>query len=87
MKFRPYPRHKDSGVEWLGEVPEHWDVIGLKRRFRIIGGSTPKSDQDIFWGGEIIWATPSDLSKLSSLYISDSQRKITKKVLHHVEQL
>jgi len=25
-----YPRYKDSGVEWLGEVPEHWDVQSLR---------------------------------------------------------
>lgn len=79
MKYQAYAEYKDSGVEWLGEVPNDWDVIALKRRFRIIGGSTPKSDQDVFWDGEIIWATPSDLSKLTSLYINDSQRKITEK--------
>ena len=28
--FRPYPAYKDSGVEWLGEVPEHWDVKRLR---------------------------------------------------------
>ncbi len=22
---------KDSGIEWLGEVPEHWEVVSLKR--------------------------------------------------------
>lgn len=26
MKFPAYPAYKDSGVEWLGEVPEHWEV-------------------------------------------------------------
>ena len=30
MRFKPYPSYKDSGVEWLGEVPEHWDK-GLKK--------------------------------------------------------
>ena len=28
---QPYPAHKPSGVEWLGNVPEHWDVVALKR--------------------------------------------------------
>ena len=28
---QPYPTYKDSGVEWLGEVPEHWEVGPLKR--------------------------------------------------------
>ena len=31
---RPYPVYKDSGVEWLGEVPAHWGVWRSKRVFR-----------------------------------------------------
>ena len=30
MKYKPYPEYKDSGVEWLGEVPAHWEVRRLK---------------------------------------------------------
>ena len=26
-EFKPYPKYKDSGVEWLGEIPEHWRVM------------------------------------------------------------
>lgn len=26
MSFHPYPQYKDSGVEWLGEVPGHWPI-------------------------------------------------------------
>lgn len=29
-RWKPYPVYKDSGVEWLGEVPEHWEVRKLK---------------------------------------------------------
>ena len=29
-RFRPYPEYRDSGVEWLGEIPAHWDVKRLK---------------------------------------------------------
>ena len=25
-RFKPYPAYKDSGVEWLGEIPAHWEV-------------------------------------------------------------
>ena len=28
--MKPYPKYKDSGVEWLGEIPEHWEVKPLK---------------------------------------------------------
>ena len=53
-----------------------WIVAPLKRNFKIVGGSTPKSEQEAYWDGEIVWVTPSDLSKLSSIGISNSQRKI-----------
>jgi type I restriction enzyme S subunit len=32
MSFPCYPAYKDSGVEWLGEVPEHWDLMRLSRK-------------------------------------------------------
>ncbi|MEY2343195.1 hypothetical protein AB4090_13960 [Acidithiobacillus sp. IBUN Pt1247-S3] len=28
--YKPYPAYKDSGVEWIGKVPEHWDVKPIK---------------------------------------------------------
>jgi type I restriction enzyme S subunit len=31
MSFPRYERYKDSGVEWLGAVPDHWEVMRLKR--------------------------------------------------------
>jgi type I restriction enzyme S subunit len=30
MKWKPYPEYKPSGVEWLGEIPAHWNVRKLK---------------------------------------------------------
>ncbi len=30
MKYKKYPSYKDSGVEWLGEIPEHWNVNTIK---------------------------------------------------------
>jgi len=77
MSLRRYSNYKDSGVEWLGEGPAHWEVLPIKRSFHIVGGSTPKSENELFWDGDILWATPSDLSKRESVYIDDTQRKIT----------
>lgn len=31
MSFVRYPKYKNSGVEWLGEVPVHWSIFALKR--------------------------------------------------------
>ena len=33
MSFPAYPAYKDSGAEWLGEVPEHWGILTAKRLF------------------------------------------------------
>ena len=77
MSFPRYDEYKDSGVEWLGEVPAHWSVAALKRSYRIVGGSTPSSGMPEYWDGEIVWVTPADLSKLDSFGIRSSQRTIT----------
>ena len=72
----PNVRLKPSGVEWLGDVPEHWEVRRLKSAFdRIVGGSTPSSAEATYWDGDIVWVTPADVSKSSRL--TDSQRRIT----------
>lgn len=39
MKYKPYPAYKDSGVEWLGEVPEHWDILRVVDVATIINGA------------------------------------------------
>ncbi|WP_168399889.1 restriction endonuclease subunit S [Acinetobacter indicus] len=80
-KYQAYAEYKDSGVEWLGEIPCHWDLKPIKYLFEIINGSTPKSGEEAFWDGEITWITPSDLSKLRSQVIGESIRTITKKGL------
>ncbi len=39
MSFKPYPRYKESGVEWLGRVPEHWEVRRLRQIGPLLKGS------------------------------------------------
>ena len=52
---------KDSGVEWLGEIPAHWQIKRLKHVISAIGGSTPSKDRPEFWGGSIPWVSPKDM--------------------------
>lgn len=77
MNWPAYPEYKDSGVEWLGDVPCGWQTPPLQRLFRVVGGSTPKSDVPEFWDGDVRWITPADLGKSNSLFVTDSARKIT----------
>ena len=68
---------KDSGIEWLGEIPEHWEVKRLKTIARVQTGRTPKiqnSQIDFFDSGEINWFTPADFDGNNEL--TDSKRKL-----------
>jgi len=38
VSFPRYPEYKDSGVEWLGEVPSHWTVLPVKNLAQIVNG-------------------------------------------------
>jgi type I restriction enzyme S subunit len=45
-RFKPYPAYKDSGVEWLGEIPAHWEMKRLKHLARIASGFAPPESYD-----------------------------------------
>lgn len=49
-KYQKYAEYKDSGVEWLGEIPSHWTVTALKRYTKITDGShhSPKIEIEGF---------------------------------------
>jgi type I restriction enzyme S subunit len=59
--LRPYPAMKDSGVAWLGEVPEHWEVRKLKYAVSFTGGGTPSKAEESYWRGAIPWVSPKDM--------------------------
>ena len=42
--LKPYPAYRDSGVEWLGEVPAHWEVRRLKNVASLVMGQSPVSE-------------------------------------------
>lgn len=58
---QPYPAYKDSGVEWLGEVPAHWEIVPLKWLAKCYrNGATPPSTKDFYYiRGTIPWYGPS----------------------------
>ena len=45
-KFKRYERYKDSGVEWLGEIPEHWEVKKIKYLANVINVKASDSDNN-----------------------------------------
>ena len=49
-ELKPYPDYKDSGVEWLGAVPAHWEVRQLGRVGRLFKGSGGTKADDVEHG-------------------------------------
>ena len=67
---------KDSGIEWIGEIPEGWEVRKIKSNFAIYAGATPKSEKTEYWDGGIPWITPADF-KTTDKYASYGRKSLT----------
>src|SRR5690606_23152961 len=55
---------KDSGVEWLGEVPAHWDVVAIKWLRPVLRGASPRPIDDPKYfddSGEYAWVRIADV--------------------------
>lgn len=52
-------------------------TIALGEACEIVSGATPKSGVADYWGGDIAWATPADLSALDGPYIGETPRTLT----------
>lgn len=72
-----YPEYKRGSVEWIGEIPSHWDSLSIKRVAEVVNGATPKSGQAEYWGGDVVWITPADLGKLDGAVVDRSDRTLT----------
>lgn len=77
---------KNSGVEWIGNIPEHWDVKKNTHLFNKIGsGTTPtSSDLSYYDSGDINWLQTGDLN---NDYIVATSRKINQKAMSKFSSL
>ena len=53
--LKPNILMRDSGVEWLGKVPDHWGVSSLGYYSTVSTGATPDRSKPKYWGGDIPW--------------------------------
>ena len=59
--YKPYPAYKDSGVEWLGRVPEHWVTKKLLYWISGYGSGTTPSSEDEYSTDGLPWVTTGEL--------------------------
>lgn len=76
----PNVKMKDSGIEWIGEVPKHWEVKRMKELSAIGSGTTPKSGEDKYYENGIHpWLNTSDVQ---DCVINEAKFSITDKALN-----
>ena len=62
-------------------LPEGWSSDSIGSVCQVVSGGTPKSGVERFWGGDVNWVTPDDLSKHTGRYISGGRRTLTREGL------
>ncbi|MCK3849091.1 restriction endonuclease subunit S [Pseudomonas sp. W2Jun17] len=72
---------KDSGVEWLGEVPAHWVVSKFGYISSVVRGGSPRpaGDPELFNGDFSPWVTVAEITKDDEIYLEETETFLTKK--------
>lgn len=55
-------RFKDSGIPWIGQIPEHWSIARIKDKYLFQTGATPPSKTESYYDGKHLWANIGDLN-------------------------
>jgi len=73
--LNPDVKMKESGIEWIGDMPEKWELRKIKNLFRRIGsGTTPESSNFAFYDGNINWLQSGDLN---AGLVNCTEKKVT----------
>ena len=79
--FDPHPELKPSGIDWLGEVPGHWETGNLRHFASMKTGHTPSRTEPSYWENcEIPWFTLADVWQLrdgKEIYLGNTKERIS----------
>lgn len=67
----------------IGVIPEDWEIKYLSDFGKIQSGGTPSTTMAEYWGGNIAWCTPSDITSTPTKYINVTERTITEAGLNN----
>jgi type I restriction enzyme S subunit len=77
VDFGPFQDGEFSDSE-LGPIPKGWEVKPFLELFELLSGGTPKTSIEDYWGGNIYWVSAKDIGSSGSIYINNTEKKITK---------
>lgn len=84
-RYKAYPEYKDSGVEWVGDIPTDWSMWKLAHAFNDIGsGTTPPTNNEEWFLGNIPWITTGELREK---IIIDTNKKLSDSALKNYPTL
>ncbi|HAS3380731.1 TPA: restriction endonuclease subunit S [Vibrio cholerae] len=67
-RYKAYPEYKDSGIDWLGEIPESWIALPIKRVSSFTTGMTPSTAVSEYYADDETdyeWIRPEDIKETS----------------------
>jgi len=77
--WKAYPKYKESGINWLGKIPEHWEAKAIKRLCIVKRGASPRPiDDPIYFDdeGECAWVRIADVSA-SDRYLNQTEQRLS----------
>jgi len=77
--MKPYPKYKDSGVAWIGDIPIDWTTIQIKRISSVKRGASPRPIADPKYfddNGEYAWVRIADVSA-SNRYLENTTQQLS----------
>ena len=77
--LNPHPKLKPTGIEWLGDVPEHWVVKAIKRESTVLRGASPRPiDNEVYFNeeGEYAWVRIADVSA-AGMYLRRTTQRLS----------
>jgi type I restriction enzyme S subunit len=83
--LNPNAPMKTSGIEWLGDVPAHWEVIPMRMIANVVRGASPRpaGDPRYFGGDEVPWVTVAEITKDDAVYLTETESFLTQEGATH----
>jgi type I restriction enzyme S subunit len=76
MKYQTYPAYKDSEIEWVDFLPDHWGKVKLRLQAELYAGGTPSKNIEEYWeDGTVPWINSGAVNQITvtepSMYITE----------------
>lgn len=79
---------RDSGIEWIGQIPEHWETKRLKHLSQVVRGGSPRpAGDERFYNGNIPFMKVADITKDDSIYVNSCEYTIKEAGLNHTRMI